>query len=234
MLDALPHAGPPIGVTEPAWAAARREGSAPLLHGTEPPDRVRPTVWFLEVTEPWFVLGSNQSENDVDPEAARRAGTAVTKRRSGGGGVLLVPGEHLWVDFWVPRGSCWWDDDVGRAGDWLAAVWLEALVAMGHGDLAIHRGPMTRTAWSRQVCFAGVGPGEVLAGGRKLVGISQRRTRHWARFQCVVHHRWDADATFGLLRDDGALAAAAAWRDRVAVVADGDLPGALLRALPQA
>ena len=43
----------------------------------------------------------------------------------------------------------------------------------------------------QQICFAGVGPGEVLLDGRKVVGISQRRTRVGARFQCVVLRTWD-------------------------------------------
>ncbi|MEO8162896.1 MAG: hypothetical protein ABI590_03865, partial [Ilumatobacteraceae bacterium] len=38
--------------------------------------------------------------------------------------------------------------------------------------------------------FAGLGPGEVLTNGRKVVGISQRRTNQSARFQCFVHRRW--------------------------------------------
>ena len=33
------------------------------------------------------------------------------------------------------------------------------------------------------------GPARCCAGGRKLVGISQRRTRAGARFQCAVHVR---------------------------------------------
>ena len=53
---------------------------------------------------------------------------------------------------------------------------------------------MACTGWCPLVCFAGVGPGEVLAGGRKLVGISQRRTRAGARFQCAVHVRVVAGA----------------------------------------
>jgi hypothetical protein len=51
---------------------------------------------------------------------------------------------------------------------------------------------MVRTEWSDRVCFAGIGPGEVLdAAGRKVVGISQRRTRGSARFQCAALGRWD-------------------------------------------
>ncbi|HEX6785774.1 MAG TPA: hypothetical protein VF076_01140, partial [Acidimicrobiales bacterium] len=56
-----------------------------------------------------------------------------------------------------------------------------------------------RTPWSPLVCFSGLGPGEVHAGGRKVVGISQRRTRGWARFQCAAYLRWDPDALVALL-----------------------------------
>ncbi len=51
------------------------------------------------------------------------------------------------------------------------------------------------------MCFAGVGPGEVLLGRRKLVGISQRRTRGGARFQCMVHVRWTPDVLVSLLAE---------------------------------
>ena len=32
--------------------------------------------------------------------------------------------------------------------------------------------------------------------------MSQRRTREWARFQCVVHRRWRGDDTLGLIEVD--------------------------------
>jgi hypothetical protein len=35
----------------------------------------------------------------------------------------------------------------------------------------------------------------VFAGSKKLVGVSQRRTREWARFQTMLHHEWRADLT---------------------------------------
>ncbi len=56
-----------------------------------------------------------------------------------------------------------------------------------------------RGPWSDRVCFAGVGPGEVLYDGTKLVGVSQRRTRSGARFQCVLLHRWRPERLIGLL-----------------------------------
>ena len=36
-------------------------------------------------------------------------------------------------------------------------------------------------------------------GERKVVGISQRRTRRWARFQCAAYVRWDPAALVALL-----------------------------------
>jgi lipoate-protein ligase A len=60
------------------------------------------------------------------------------------------------------------------------------------------------------VCFAGVGPGEVLADdGAKLVGISQRRTRNWALFQCAVPLKWDAAPLIAVLGPSAEPAAAA-------------------------
>jgi lipoate-protein ligase A len=42
----------------------------------------------------------------------------------------------------------------------------------------------------------------VVVDGRKVVGISQRRTRAGARFQCVVHRHWDPSALLELLALD--------------------------------
>jgi len=82
-------------------------------------------------------------------------------------------------------------------------VWADALAALGVNGGAVHRGAMVRTAWSGHVCFAGVGGGEVMRNGRKVVGISQRRSRNAARFQCALYHRWDAAAHAELFRRPG-------------------------------
>ncbi len=159
---------------------------------------VERSVWVFDVSRPALVLGSTQAFDVVDLDAAAIAGVEVVRRRSGGGAVLLVPGECLWVDLVVPRGDPLWDDDVGRAAHWLGATWVAALSACGVSAV-VHTGAMLHTAWSRAVCFAGVGPGEVLVDGRKAVGISQRRTRAGARFQCVVHRQWPGEDLVALL-----------------------------------
>jgi lipoate-protein ligase A len=119
----------------------------------------------------------------------------VVRRRSGGGAVFVIPGECLWVDVLLPRDDPRWDDDVGVAAHWVGDAWAAAV-----GDGAqTHRGALQRSPWSDLVCFAGLGPGEVTKAGQKVVGISQRRTRAGARFQCVALANWDPASLLALL-----------------------------------
>jgi len=152
-------------------------------------------LWWFEVDSPAIVLGSSQPIEHLDLDACRRDGVDVVRRRSGGGAVLMRPGESHWVDVLLPRDDPRWDDDIGRSAWWLGDCWARALARLGLTETTVHRGPMVTGRWSTHVCFAGVGGGEVVAdAGGKAVGISQRRVRAGARFQCVVHHRWDAEA----------------------------------------
>jgi lipoate-protein ligase A len=167
-----------------------------VLHGREIPSPLTPTVWVFTVERPALVLGSTQPDDVVDRSAARAAGVEVARRRSGGGAVWLEPGGTSWVDVLLPRGDPLWDDDVGRAVYWLGHAWVTALGAPAE----VHRDGMVCSAESGRACFAGLGPGEVTIGGRKAVGISQRRTRAGARFQCVAYERWNPDPLVRLLR----------------------------------
>jgi lipoate-protein ligase A len=158
-----------------------------------------PTVLVLEVDRPALVLGSTQSDDIVDHAAATRLGIEVVRRRSGGGAVLLQPAGTVWVDVELPRDDLLWDDDVGRASWWLGDAWARALAAVGVEPGEVHRGGLARAPGRDLVCFAGLGPGEVTVGGAKAVGISQRRTRDGARFQCAVPRTWDADTLAAVL-----------------------------------
>jgi lipoate-protein ligase A len=194
------------------WTVTRAAGSPAELHARPLPAEVRRGVQVWDVTGPALVLGSTQPDSVVDRAACDAAGVEVVRRRSGGGAVLLEPGGAVWVDVELPRADALWVDDVGRAAWWLGERWAAALGGLGVADLQVHRGPMASSRWSRLVCFAGMAPGEVRrgAGGPKVVGIAQRRTRGGARFQCAVPRRWEPERLAGLL----ALAAA----ERVALV----------------
>lgn len=146
---------------------------------------------FRAAPYPAVVLGSTQPDQIVDPVRAASAGVAVVRRRTGGGAVLLLPGDHLWVDVWVPRADPLWHPDVSVAAGWVGRWWSEVLGAHGVPDVTIHRGPMLHTRWSNRVCFAGRGPGEVMVGERKVVGVAQWRSREGALFHVSAYRRWN-------------------------------------------
>jgi lipoate-protein ligase A len=182
----------------------------------------------VEVTGRAVVLGSTQAAEVVAADAAAAAGIEVVRRRSGGGAVLVGPGELVWVDAFVPTGDRLWMPDVGRATHWLGKVWAGALAAAGLGA-SWHDGGLVAGPWSRLVCFAGLGPGEVCIGGAKAVGVSQRRTREGALFSSAALLRWDPDALVAVLALGPAERVRAADELAGAAVAV-DLPGPDLEA----
>ena len=173
-----------------ALSAALVAGPVParVAHAYQPADRA-------------VVLGSGQPEGTVDPDACAAAGAQVVRRRSGGGAVLVEPGGSVWVDLVVPSTDPLWCADVGQAAWWVGEAWAAALSRSGSPGLEVWKGPMQRREWSALVCFAGLAGGEVTgSGGRKLVGISQRRTRYGALFQCACLLRWAPAELLSLLR----------------------------------
>lgn len=172
------------------WRIEHRLGSPAFLHGLALPDPLRRSVWVMGATSAAVALGSAQRPETVDRARAEAAGLDIVRRHSGGGAVLLQPGDMRWLDVLLPADDPYWDDDVGRSFLWLGEVWVEALASVGIvGE--VHTGAPVRGEWSSLVCFAGLGTGEVTIAGRKAVGFSQRRTRSGARFQCMVHADWD-------------------------------------------
>ena len=216
------------------YPLSRWRGSAAGFHARAVTPPVEPAVWVFDVAVPALVLGSSQPWEAADAAACAVEGVEVVKRRSGGGAVLLCPTEVVWFDVIVPT------DELHRAGvgDDLAAsmVWLgravaAALETTGIPDAVVHDGPMVRTPWSATVCFDGVGPGEVLTRAGKLVGISQRRTRDGARFQCAAHTVWDPAHLLRLLTPPRPTVAELAPVATLPAQVAADLPAAVAAAL---
>ena len=184
-----------------------RRGSAAELHGLDPSagDRAGVVIRVCEVSGPALVLGSRQrhrSREVVDRDRCEQLGIEVFVRRSGGGAVLLMPGSMVWFDIWVPTTDHRFEIDLRRSMVVVGMWWRSALEAFDpglRGRLEVHDGPEIPSPWSDAVCFAGVGPGEVLLDGHKLVGMSQRRSADGARFQTMLHSRDDRKVMEALL-----------------------------------
>lgn len=191
-----------------------QQGSVAELHALDPfadatdAAPVDPQVWWCDPTDAALVLGSRQSPDLLDQHEVSAAGLNIVRRRSGGGAVIVRPGAMIWIDVVVPHGVV--PDDIRGAMVWIGERWRRAVAPFADLDggvgvapeLAVHRGGMVETAWSDLICFAGIGPGEVLLDGRKLVGLSQRRTRRGLRIQGLVHNAALTALLPGLLKGE--------------------------------
>lgn len=189
------------------WQVTTSVGPARLLHDRPVPTTPVPEIWIHHVDGDAIVLGSAQNEDVLDMAQAKADGVEICRRRSGGGLVALSPGAECWIDVIVPAGSALWDDDVGRAFDWLGRTWAKALVTAlpppdGSSRVHVHRGPLQGRTAGRLVCFASLGPGEVTIAGRKVVGISQRRTKGAARFQATAIGPWKPELLARYIKTD--------------------------------
>ncbi|MFV0309735.1 MAG: lipoyl protein ligase domain-containing protein [Desertimonas sp.] len=171
---------------------SRWRGAAAGFHARIVGEPEHPQVWVFDVERPALVLGSSQPASSVDAAAAAAAGVEVTRRRSGGGAVWLEPDEMLWLDAVVPAPRLRDEgvgDDVAGAMRWFGARLSAAARHIGIAN-EMHRGPMIATEWSPVWCFDGLGPGELVDGDAKLMGVSARRTRTATRFQCALPIVW--------------------------------------------
>lgn len=179
------------------WNVEHWRGTAADFHQFVPPSRR--ALWVVELTEPALVLGSAQPPHSVDAAVAARLGVTVARRHSGGGAVWLHPEQSVWVDVTIARDDPQWVDDVPSSMRWLGDTFVDALRDVQ--DVRTHEAPYRATDLARTVCFGGLAPGEVVASGEKLVGISQRRTRDGARFQCVAYTSWVVEPWVDVVSD---------------------------------
>lgn len=211
------------------WSINESVGDAGEFHARDP-QAIR-SVTFHTVDTTTLVLGSAQHDSDVDRRVTAALSADVVKRRSGGGAVLLLPGEFVWLDLMLPVGDGLWEDDVAKAMVWVGELWLRAFNELGLAA-HVHTDALVESQWSRQVCFAGKGTGEVFTGERKLVGVSQRRTRDAARFQSMCHLRWRPELVAALVAAPRPLSTELATLVAIAEVDPGALRDALIRNLP--
>ncbi len=160
------------------------------------------TMFVVRAERATLVLGGSQSVEVLDP--MKLTGTVIRRRR-GGGGLVLVRPDDLWVDWWIPRNDDRWSNDVHvsslRVGEW----WADALSPFVEG-VSVHAGPLEGEVAFRVVCFAGRGPGEVFVKGRKAVGVTQWRVREGVYVSTVLHAEPTSDVLDFLRSIPGGLA----------------------------
>ena len=102
--------------------------------------------------------------------------------------MFVHPSDSVWIDITISRDDPLWQDDVDQSMLWLGELFVEALSPWVQAN--VYRDSFSNGIDGRVVCFSSSSPGEVFVGANKLVGISQRRGREGARFQCVLYRHW--------------------------------------------
>lgn len=187
-----------------SWRVLERRDTPGALHGDPPDPSGAPLACVCIPTARSVVIGSAQPASDFDAARLAAGQVELVRRRSGGGAVLVVPGSQVWLDVFVPGGDPLADSDVGKSFHWLGDAYAAAIAAVlgtspDKAGVEVNRGPRQTTAWSRTLCYAGLGAGEVTVAGRKVVGMSQRRERSGAWIHSMALLSDHADDLAGLL-----------------------------------
>ena len=167
------------------------------------------------VAPPALVLGSAQPETDAATTID------VVKRGTGGGAVLCEAGTLL-IDLAVPAGHLLASEDVTEAYRPVGEAIQAALIGMGLDCRTVTVDEAramddARKAAARRACWAGLSPYElVLADGRKLVGLAQRRRRGAVLHQIASPVTTPPAAVVDHLVDGAALAP---WLEATAMLA---------------
>jgi lipoate-protein ligase A len=164
------------GLARLAW----RTLLTPALSGTENMacdvalmDRARATgeavVRVYSWSAPTLSFGRNQKTAGYDRDTLARKGIAVVRRPTGGRAIL----HHREITYSVtaPAES---GGSIAAEYQWINGLLLTALRSLGVDAVIAHRAERA-PAPDANPCFATATPGEITAGGRKLVGSAQYR-----------------------------------------------------------
>lgn len=138
-----------------------------------------PTLRFYAWDPPAVSLGRHQPEPDPEARAALAArGIDVVRRPTGGRAVWHgPPGEELTYAVAAPLGEPPLDAGIGEAYRRIHVALAAGLRALGADVDLAPRAPSRTRPDSRLACFAARVPHEIGAGGAKLLGSAQRRSR---------------------------------------------------------
>jgi lipoate-protein ligase A len=141
------------------------------------------TMFVPRIERALLVLGSSQSLDVLDGEVSEKV---TLRRRKGGGGLVLLHPNDIWVDWWIPANDEQWSKDVHVSSIRAGMLWRDVVASRVSLPVTVHEGSLEGELAHRMVCFAGKGPGEVFVEGRKAVGVTQWRVREGVFLSTVL------------------------------------------------
>jgi lipoate-protein ligase A len=164
------------------------------------------TLYWSQARERALVLGLSQKAEQVNQEALQRLALPLYQRRAGGTAVLVGP-DLLALDVLLPAGHPLILADVVESYRWLGEVWVAAFAHLGistrvvapaeaRSQQALLKQPEHRERESilRRACYGALSPYEVVASGRKVVGLDMIRRRAGSLLQAGVLLHWEPES----------------------------------------
>tara|TARA_B100001250_G_scaffold362589_1_gene341382 strand:+ start:154 stop:846 length:693 start_codon:yes stop_codon:yes gene_type:complete len=173
-----------------SWTIETKYSETALAHEANLEEWRKPTIWIIEPKDSCLVLGKSQRGRPfLDLGYLKEQSINLAARQSGGGAVLVSPEDMLWVDVFVPKESKFWIADIAEASIWIGGIWRNALKRLDI-ECFLFDEKFSRSEASDLICFLGRAPGELFIDNRKILGISQRRSKFGTRFQCALIINW--------------------------------------------
>ena len=173
-----------------SWTIETKYSETALAHEANLDEWQQPTIWVIEPNDSCLVLGKSQRGRAfLNLSYLEEQSINLAVRHSGGGAVLVAPEDMLWVDIFVPKESKFWIEDIAKASIWIGKIWHNALKRLDI-ECSLFDENFSRSEASDLICFVGRAPGELFINDRKILGISQRRSKFGTRFQCALIINW--------------------------------------------
>jgi lipoate-protein ligase A len=169
------------------------------------------TLYWSQAESTGLVLGLSQKESVLNQAALITQPIPLYHRRAGGTAVLVGP-YLLSLDIILPAGHPFILPDIVESYRWFGTVWVKTLGSLGvetrlvspqeaHAQRALLKQEATR---SREVilnraCFGSLSSYEVIAEGRKVVGLDMIRRRKGSLLQAGLLLKLDIEPLVELL-----------------------------------
>jgi lipoate-protein ligase A len=157
-----------------------------------------------------LVLGSSQHINTFNIDKIKSLSIqdlTVVKRRSGGGAVLAIPDSFFWFNLLIPAEDKLYEPNLTKSFDWLGQKLYLTLKKLKFGtvqdlesDLRVNKSKLTHNPAGKLWCFMDSNYGEIFVQDKKLVGISQRRTKYGSCYSVGINIKSEFEIMWLLTR----------------------------------